>query len=283
MRFDMGEDPKSKYASANGRRIHYLDWEEKGLRTMILLHGIGDNAHIWDHFAHEARSFFRIIAPDQRGHGQSEWPRPPAYSCDDYVADMEGFMDALALNDVILLGHSMGALHATRYAALHPERVSALVHVDIEACPPEWNKKYLSNLYKQLPDAYNTITDYVIEARKNSPYADEDLLNRIAALALDKGPDGRFRLQYDREVLYHFDRYDLRFCLKDIRCPSLMIRGEESRVMREDVARSMSRAIPDGHFCAVPRAAHPVHTDNPQAFKEIVFDFFKKQRLSPRR
>jgi pimeloyl-ACP methyl ester carboxylesterase len=248
---------------------------------MVLLHGIGDNAHVWDHFARETRLFLRVIAPDQRGHGLSKWPRPPAYSCDDYVADLEGFMDALGLGDVVLLGHSMGALHATRYAALHPDRVSALVHVDIEACPPEWNKKYLSNLYDQLPDSYDTAQDYVEQSRQNSPYAGEDLLRRIASLALDRGQDGRFRLQYDREVLAHFDRYDLRPCLKDIRCPSLMIRGEESRVMREDVAREMGRAIPAGRFCAVPRATHPVHTDNPQAFQQIVLDFLKSQGLCP--
>ncbi len=277
----MGEAPRnnylSVYLSVSGRRIHFLDWEGKGLRAMILLHGIGDNAHVWDHFAQEARAFFRVIAPDQRGHGRSEWPRPPAYSCDDYTADLTGLISALDLDDVILLGHSMGALHATRYAALHPGRVSALVHVDIEACPPEWNKKYLSNLYEQLPESFGTLRDYVDLAKKNSPYADESLLCRIASLALDRGTDGRFRLQHDREVLAHFDRYDLRSCLKDIRCPALMIRGAESRVMREEVAVAMSRAIPRGRFCAVPRAAHPVHTDNPEAFQRAVFGFLKEE------
>jgi len=180
---------------------------------------------------------------------------------------------------VILLGHSMGALHATRYAALHPERVSGLIHVDIEACPPEWNKKYLSNLYEQLPHSYDTLDECVSQARKNSPYADEALLVRVAHQSLTKGKDGKLRHQYDREVLSHFDLYDLRPCLKDIRCPALMIRGEESRVMSEPVAREMSREIPGGSFEEIPRAAHPVHTDNPRAFEKTVLDFLRGNHL----
>jgi len=93
-------------------------------RAMVLLHGIGDNAHIWDHFARNAARHLRIIALDQRGHGLSDWAVPPAYRCDDYVADLDKVIQALQLTGIILMGHSMGALHATRYASLRPEKVS---------------------------------------------------------------------------------------------------------------------------------------------------------------
>ncbi len=275
----MPEQPEDKYATIRGRRFHYLDWNSGRERTMILLHGIGDNAHIWDRFARKAFRYLRIIALDQRGHGRSDWLRPPAYTCGDYVADLEGWMDAMRLKDVILLGHSMGALHATQYAALHPESVSALIHVDIEACPPEWNKKYLLNLYDQLPESYDSLENYVSDARKNSPYADEALLLEIASRSLDQGKNGKFYHQFDREVLFHFDRYDLRPFLKRIRCPALAVRGEESRVMRDSAAREMSSEIPGGRFAAIPRAAHPVHTDNPQAFETTVIGFLREKNL----
>lgn len=242
----MPEQPEDKYVTIRGRRFHYLDWNSGRKRTMVLLHGIGDNAHIWDRFAREAGRYVRIIALDQRGHGRSDWSRPPAYTCGDYVADLEGLMDVLLLKKAILLGHSMGALHATRYAALRPERVAALIHVDIEACPPEWNKKYLLNLYDQLPESYDSLGDYVSDARKNSPYADEALLLEIASRSLDPGKNGKLYHQFDREVLFHFDRYDLRPFLKLIRCPALAVRGEESRVMGESAAREMSGEIPGG-------------------------------------
>jgi non-heme chloroperoxidase len=167
----------------------------------------------------------------------------------------------------------MGALHATRYASLRPEKVSTLIHADIEPCPPEWNKKYLLNLYEELPAFYETVDQYVSELRKNSPYAEENLLYDMASHALVQGEDGRFRCRFDRETLSHFDNYDLRPCLRHIQCPSLVIRGKESRVMTEPIAREMSQTIPRCTFVEIQKAAHPVLTDNPTEFLRAISNF----------
>lgn len=264
---------EDKYIHVNGLRLHYLEWEKANAATMLLLPGIGDDAHVWDHFAGHVAGRIRIIALDQRGHGRSDWARPPAYGCEDYVADIDKFVQALQLRDVILMGHSMGALHATRYVALRPGKAAALIHADIEPCPPAWNKKYLLNLYENLPSAYASLHEYVQEARNNSPYAEEEMLRRIASFALEKGQDGKWRPYYDREVLFHFDRYDLRPCLRDIRCPALIIRGRESRVMGQEIAMEMSATIPKGSLAEIPKATHPVHTDNPEEFLRVVSEF----------
>jgi pimeloyl-ACP methyl ester carboxylesterase len=276
----MTDQPISKKLFLDTFRLHYLEWESSVERTLVLVHGIGDNAYIWEDFARRARPFLRILAPDQRGHGSSTWPSPPAYSCEDYVADLEGFIRALELRDFILMGHSMGALHTTRLASLYPQSVAALIHVDIEAFPPPWNKKYLIGLYRDLPQSYEAMEDYVDWMKLNSPYADRKLLRDFAAKALFRDGQGRFRCLYDRELLYHFDpRYDLRPCLPDIRCPALVIRGEESRVMGAEVAQEMSRAMPRGRFAEIRKAAHPVHTDNPDVFADTVFSFLAEEGL----
>jgi pimeloyl-ACP methyl ester carboxylesterase len=146
----------------------------------------------------------------------------------------------------------------------------------IEPCPPDWNKKYLLNLYENLPHFYESIHEYVQEMQKNSPYADEALLNRIASFALEEGKDGKLRSRFDREVLFHFDRYDLRPCLMDVRCPSLIIRGQESRVMRYDIAKEMSDIVHKGSFAEISKATHPVHLDNPAEFLRIVSEFLQR-------
>lgn len=278
----MSDGPKRKYIDVNTMTFHYLEWETLSSRTMVLLHGIGDNAHIWDYFARSLAGHMRIIALDQRGHGSSDWALPPAYRCEDYVADLHGVMAALELNDVILMGHSMGALHATRYAALCPDNVAGLIHADIEPCPPDWNKKYLFNLYNNLPDSYDSLEAYVRQMKNDSPYADESLLRYCASLALYRDDEGRFRCQYDREVLYHFDRYDLRPYLGDITCPTLIIRGEESRVMKKPIAEEMSRAITGSTWAEISRATHPVHTDNLDEFQRVVVNFLRKNNLIAR-
>ncbi|HVO68268.1 MAG TPA: alpha/beta hydrolase [Syntrophales bacterium] len=269
----MRKQPEDKFIRTDSLRLHYLEWGRDQARTMVLLHGIGDTAHIWDHFSRSAADRWRIIALDQRGHGLSDWAVPPAYRCDDYVSDLDRLIRDLQLTGIILMGHSMGALHATRYASLRPEKVSGLIHADIEPCPPEWNKKYLLNLYEELPAFYESVDEYVEEVRKNSPYAAQKMLYEIASFALRRGDDGRYRRRYDMEVLSHFDEYDLRPCLGDIKCPSLIIRGKESRVMGDEIAREMSRMIPLGRFVELPLATHPLHTDNPIEFQRAICDF----------
>jgi len=269
----MRNHPTDKFIHIDNLQLHYLEWGSEHAQAMVLLHGIGDNAHIWDHFARNAADHLRIIALDQRGHGLSGWAVPPAYRCEDYVTDLDKIIQALQLTGIILMAHSMGALHATRYASWRPENVSALIHADIEPCPPEWNKKYLLNLYEELPAFYETIDQYICELQKNSPYAEQNMLYDIASHALVQGEDGKFRCRFDREALSHFDNYDLRPCLRDIRCPSLVIRGKESRVMSEQIAREMSDIIPESRFAEIPKATHPLHIDNPAEFQRTIFEF----------
>jgi pimeloyl-ACP methyl ester carboxylesterase len=276
----VGKQPEDRFIHTESLKLHYLEWGSDQTQTMVLLHGIGDTAHIWDHFCQDASDRFRIIALDQRGHGLSDWTVPPAYRCDDYVTDLDRLIHDLQLTGIILMGHSMGALHATRYASLRPEKVSGLIHADIEPCPPEWNKKYLLNLYEQLPAHYDSVDEYVGEIQRNSPYADREMLYNIASSALTRGKDGKYRSQFDRKVLLHFDHYDLRPYLKSIRCPSLIIRGKESRVMDNQIAEEMSRMIPQGKFTEVPRATHPLHTDNPIEFQRAIFDFLSEFFIS---
>lgn len=272
----MVEKPESKFISANNIKLHYLEWGSHNTQTILLLHGIGDNAHIWDHFVCALEGKVRVIAPDQRGHGRSEWALPGAYRCGDYVSDIEGIITALSLNHFVLMGHSMGALHATRYASMHSDIVAGLIHADIEPCPPEWNKQYLTNLYNNLPAYYRSVDEYVKQMQENSPYADQEFLFQIASMALDRKDDGTYKCQYDREVLFGFDRYDIVPDLVNITCPTLILRGLESRVMSRHIAEEMCRLIPHSRLVEIRNANHPVHTDNPEAFWSAVHSFLKE-------
>ena len=263
----------SHYVLINRLHLHYLEWGEHHSQPMILLHGTGDNAHMWDHFASTMCNRFRIIALDQRGHGNSDWTIPPAYSCRDYVSDLTRFIKSLQLKRVILMGHSMGALHATKYTSLVPDKVLALIHVDIEACPPLWNKEYLHKLFVKLPAFYNSTEDFVDHLHITSPYAKKEMLRYLAFHALKRKQNGKLELKFDKEVLNHFDDYDLGRNLADIKCPTLIIRGEESRVMRRKTAHQMNSSIPNSRLVEIPKSTHPVHSDNPAKFQEVVSNF----------
>src|SRR3954447_14210474 len=75
--------------TANGLRLHYLEWGDPANPPMILLHGIARHAHTFDHLAPTFARDYHVIALNMRGHGDSAWSSDGAYLVDDYVQDLE--------------------------------------------------------------------------------------------------------------------------------------------------------------------------------------------------
>jgi pimeloyl-ACP methyl ester carboxylesterase len=119
---------QSRFVTVNGVRLHYLDWGGQG-ETLLLLPGLGDNAHIYDDLAPKFTRQYRVLALTRRGFGESDQP-PAGYDVETLTADVKGFVDALGLPRVHLVGHSIAGNEMTRFAALYPERVGRMVYLD---------------------------------------------------------------------------------------------------------------------------------------------------------
>src|SRR5688500_2775063 len=124
-------EPLERDIQANGLRLHYLDWGGAG-PPIVLLHGLRDQAHEWDPIAPALTPLGRVLALDQRGHGESEAPAT-GYAPENFAADLAAFCAALALDRPVVIGHSLGGRVAYHFAAAWPERLRALVLVDIGA------------------------------------------------------------------------------------------------------------------------------------------------------
>jgi 3-oxoadipate enol-lactonase len=119
---------------AAGIRLAYRVWGSPGAPPLLLLHGLGDGAADWDGVAPAFARHWRVYAPELRGHGRSD--RPGDYSVELMEADVLAFLDALQLDRVDLIGHSMGGLVGYLLAGDHPERVGRLVLEDVPALRP---------------------------------------------------------------------------------------------------------------------------------------------------
>jgi pimeloyl-ACP methyl ester carboxylesterase len=119
---------------AAGTRLAYRVWGSPGAPPLVLVHGLGDGAADWDGVAPAFAKRWRVYAPDLRGHGRSD--RPSHYSVELMAADVLGFLDALELGRVDLIGHSMGGLVGYLLAGDHPERVGRLILEDVGALRP---------------------------------------------------------------------------------------------------------------------------------------------------
>ena len=123
--------PQDKTVTANGLKLHYLDWGGAGQATMVLLHGLRGHAHSWDDFSLAACQDFHVLALDQRGRGDSDWAKDGDYTTDAYVADLAAFCDVLSLDSFVLVGHSMGGRNSMTFGGRYPEKLQKLVVVDV--------------------------------------------------------------------------------------------------------------------------------------------------------
>ena len=102
-------EPRSRFVpGADGVKLHALEWSSEGL-PFVLLHGFGNEAHFWDDLAPIVAPYYRTLAFDLRGHGDSD-PDPEAdYDHVSMMHDVEAAAEALGFERLVLLGHSMAA------------------------------------------------------------------------------------------------------------------------------------------------------------------------------
>ena len=121
-------NPKSGFVSANGIRLHFLDWGGTG-PALIFLTGMGSSAYIFNKFAPRFTDRFHVLALTRRGHGDSDTPET-GYDADTLTEDIRQFMDALKIEKAILAGHSLAGVELTHFAATYPSRVEKLIYLD---------------------------------------------------------------------------------------------------------------------------------------------------------
>lgn len=119
---------QSALVEVNGIKLHYLDWGGQG-ETLLFLAGLGHNAHIFDDLAPRFTARFHVVAMTRRGFGLSDKPES-GYDIETRVSDVLGFLDALHIERVILVGHSIAGDELTAFAAAHPDRVESLIYLD---------------------------------------------------------------------------------------------------------------------------------------------------------
>lgn len=119
---------KSESVTANGIKMHYLDWGGTG-DVIILLTGFGNDAHVFDDFAPSFTDKFHVIGLTRRGFGETDRPAS-GYETATRVEDVRAFMDALKITRATLVGHSLAGDEMTLFASLYPKRVIKMVYLD---------------------------------------------------------------------------------------------------------------------------------------------------------
>ncbi len=278
--------PDDRFVQSDQVRLHFLDWNsqrpQQGLLPVLLLHGFAQNAHSWDFVALALAGNRRVVALDQRGHGDSDWAPDGDYSSEAAQADLASLVRHLGWERFILVGLSMGGRHAVTYAGGNQPRVAALVVVDIG---PEVGRGGAQKIqgFAAQPDVLESFDAFVDRTRRHTA-REEWRVRGSLVHSLKQLPDGRWTWKYD-PVLRDPSRWRRQGPpdpekpwseWRSLDCPTLIVRGAQSDILAAPVAARMVAEL-DGRaqLVEVPGAGHLVPGDAPLAFETALCEFLE--------
>jgi pimeloyl-ACP methyl ester carboxylesterase len=271
---------------ANELDLHLLEWSTEGV-PLVLLHGLGNEAHLWDDFVPSVTPHYRVLALDQRGHGDSDWDPEARYDTNSMTDDLETMIDTMGIDRFVLIGFSMGGRVAMTFAGRHPERLAGLVIVDIG---PDLDPRGVMRIGNEMSEhrepVFSSTEEYLAMLGMNYPAGQPAALKRMAEFGLKKREDDLFELKMDPKLRgarptnaaaranqeqSSQQQWD---ALAKVACATLVVRGAASDILSPETADKMvDEVLRNGRLATVPQAAHSVMTDNPKAFEEAVCEF----------
>ena len=257
-------------------KLHYLAWGAQDAPPLLLLHGGSAHAHWWDFVAPILAEHHYVVAPDLRGHGDSDHTSPPAYAIDDYVADLDAFAAARLPARFALAGHSLGGVVALRFTERFPDRISALAVVDSRPRTGT-GRSGLVNRLSVLPHPVFASPEEAVQRFRLLPRgttASPEVLRHMALAGIRETGDGRFTLKFDRAAFSRRTRLDLIPALGTVRCPLLLVRGRESAFLDAATHTEMGTACAHAELVTIDDAHHHVPLDRPHALAMRLLQFF---------
>jgi esterase len=270
-----------EFIEMRGLRFHFRDWPSKRLNapSLVLLHGFTGHARSWDPFAEAMTVRYRVLALDQRGHGETGWAAADRYGIDDMINDLESFVQALGLQDFTLVGLSMGGLVTMEYAGRRPKALAACVIVDIG---PEIDRSGSSRIQAsvQAVDTFASREEAFALARAENSRPPELLHRQRSDAGLMRTETGRWTYRYDRAlrtpgILRLRDPETAWQSCAKIEAPTQIVRGELSDILSPQIAERMVRTIQDARLVTVANAGHGVPYDAPEGFLAAVREFLE--------
>lgn len=270
-------------------RFHYRDWNGHGW-PVLLLHGLSSTSHIWDLVAPHLVDNARVIAPDLRGHGQSDKPDGD-YSFETLAADVRGMLEAFQFDRPVIVGHSWGAGVGLWLAANYPDDVAGLILVDAGLNNPAENMTWEETLQRLRPPDIDGMPV-------------DDFRQRI----LDRTPEGMLTPDVEAAILANFEidandrlrrRLPVEFHLRILRaiwetrtvdllsgitCPVLAILARwkahddpQRLAAKEEGAARAEPLLSDGEIIWFDETVHDIPLQRPRRLAEAINTFLRER------
>lgn len=273
-------------------RLHYVDWGNPDAPPMLLIHGGRDHCRNWDWVAERFKDDYHIIAPDLRGHGDSQWVIGSSYNLIDYVYDIAQLISQKQMSDCVIIGHSLGGQISLLYSALHPDNVVRLIAIEGMGPPPQFlEERRVNPLDKQIlnwmndlrslsarqPRRYPTLEQAYERLQTENPHLTAEQARHLTIHGSNQNEDGTYSWKFDNYLrAFPPDGLPLEQIwplYKNITCPTLLVNGLESWAPDPVADTSASHFKCELRMESFAGAGHWVHHDQLDGFVELVHRF----------
>ena len=270
------------YDSDDGLRLYARDYPtDNASLTVLCMHGLTRNSADFEDIADTLSANHRVIAVDQRGRGRSQWDGNSAnYTPARYVADMFTLINVLQLENVVLLGTSMGGLMSMLMVAMQPQQFRGVILNDIGPVVAQAGLDRIKN-YVGKSEPVDTLERAIEQTAAVNGLAFPDYRpadwEKWVHRTYATDEDGRLALLYDPTIAEPMGAADENAVPPDTwplfdamtALPLLTLRGELSDILEPDCVAEMQRRHPAMHFVTVPRVGHAPMLDEPLATEAI--------------
>jgi pimeloyl-ACP methyl ester carboxylesterase len=287
--------PTSHLYFSQRLRLHYVDWGNEGAPTMLMIHGGRDHCRNWDWVAERLRDRYHILAPDLRGHGDSDWTTGGGYNDINYIYDIAQLVHQKQMAPVTIVAHSLGGSIGLLYSGIFPETVKKVVAIEGLGPPPHmlermkdmkieermrgWIQMRRDNAGR-LPRKYATIEDAVTRMKEENKHLNDAQARHLTIHGAVQNEDGTYSWKFDNLVrmgggpsgLSAADQHRLWGC---ITCPVLLVRGMESWA-NDPKTDGRFAHFKDARLVNIERAGHWSHHDQLDVFMKHVGAFLEE-------
>ena len=280
--------PTSHYFYSQRLKLHYVDWGNPEKPLAVLIHGGRDHCCNWDWVALDLRRHFHLVAPDLRGHGDSDWAIGGNYAMVDYVLDVAQLMDAIAREPVTLIGHSLGAAIALQYAGTFCERVKRVIAIEGLGPPASMllqlpayvrMKQWVSDmqaLAQRKMREYKSIDEALARMREANPRLTVEQARHLTIHGVRRNEDGTYSWKFDNYTRatspYLFNLAEAMEIWRQIISPTLLVAGDESWAEEWEKDRRYE-AFRSAERITIKDAGHWVHHDQLGEFLKVAHRF----------
>nr|WP_314121585.1 alpha/beta hydrolase [uncultured Brevundimonas sp.] len=249
----------------------------------LLVHGFGEGGYDWRDVSSDLARSMRVVVPDLRGHGLSEWTGDGTYRLKDYVADIEHVLDATCGTGVILVGHSLGAAIVLEIAARRTDSVAGLILLDHSPEPDRFVVDWVyNNFAAAAAETYDSPESYAERLLQTRPMLSPTAAYQLSLAALVRDEDGRYGIRNDPAIVKDrrppipSDALLAWEYIRKVRSPTLVLRGQASAVLSASMARRIVAELPQGELVTIPAAGHALLWENSEATVAATGSFIRR-------